>query len=55
MVSDVTSNHMSEISNLSQKKFKKKQDWVEQVIHWKLCIKLKFPYTNKRYMIQYLS
>ena len=33
-----------------QKEYKTKHDWVGTVIHWELCEKSKFDYTNKGYM-----
>ena len=43
-------NHISECSELVQKEYKTRQDWVGKVIHWELCKKFKFNYTNKWYM-----
>ena len=40
----------SECRNLMQKEYKSRHDWVEKVIHWELCKKFKFDYTNKWYM-----
>ena len=40
----------SECSNLVQKEYKTRYDWVGKVIHRELCKKLKFDHTNKRYM-----
>ena len=43
-----TINHIiSEYSRLAQKECKTKHDWVEKVIHWELCKKLKFDHTTK--------
>ena len=47
---DKTINHISECSKLAQKEYKAKHDWVGKVIHWELCKKFKFDYTNKLYM-----
>ena len=33
-----------------QKEYKTRHDWVEKVIHWELCKKLKFDHTNKWYI-----
>ena len=43
---------MSECSKLAQKEYMTRHDWVGKVIHWELCKKLKFIYTNKWYMQQ---
>ena len=43
-------NHLNEHSKYIQKKYKTRYDWVEKVIHWELCKKLKFDYTTKWYM-----
>ena len=43
-------NHIiSQFSKLAQE-YNTWHDWVGKVIHWELCKKLKFDYTNKRYM-----
>ena len=48
---DETINHIiSECSNLAQKEYKTRHDWVGKVIHWEMCKKLKFGHTNKWYM-----
>ena len=48
---DKTINHIiSECSNLAEKEYKTRHDWVCKVIHWKLCKKFKFDHTNKWYM-----
>ena len=45
---DETINHIiSQCSKLIQKVYKTRHDWVEKVIHWELCKKLKFDHTNK--------
>ena len=45
---DETNRHIiSECSKLAQKSYKTRHDWVGNVIHWKLCKKLKFDHTNK--------
>ena len=41
---------MSESSKLEQKEYKTRHQWVGKVIHWELCKKCKFDYTNKWYM-----
>ena len=41
---------MNECSNLAQKEYKTRRDWVGKLIHWKLCKKSKFDYINKWYM-----
>ena len=33
-----------------QKEYKTKHNWVGKVIHWEMCKKFKFDYTNKWYM-----
>ena len=38
---------ISECSKLASKEYKTKRDRVGRVIHWELCQKLKFDYTNK--------
>ena len=44
-------NHIiSECSRLSQKEYKKRNDWVGKMIQWELCKKFKFYQTNKCYM-----
>ena len=46
-----TINHIiSECSNLAQKEYKTRPDWVGKVIHWEMCKKCKFDHTNKWYM-----
>ena len=46
-----TSYHMiSESSKSTQKEYQTRQDWVDEVIHWGLCKKLKFNHMNKWYM-----
>ena len=48
---DETINHIiSECSKLAQKEYKTRHDWVDKVIDWKMCKKLKFDYTNKWYV-----
>ena len=45
---DETINHIiSECSKLAQREYKTRHDWVGKVIHWEMCKKLKFDYTNK--------
>ena len=45
---DETINHIiSECSKLAQKEYKTRHDWVGKVIHWEMCKKYKFDYTNK--------
>ena len=47
----VNNNHInSEWSKLVQKENKTRQDWVEKVINWELCKKLKLDHTIKWYM-----
>ena len=41
---------ISECSKLAQKEYKARYDWVEKVIQWELCKKLKFDLMNKWYM-----
>ena len=48
---DETINHIiSECSKLVLKEYKTRHDWVDLVIHWELCKKLKFAPMNKWYM-----
>ena len=48
---DETINHIiSKCSKLAQKEYKSRHDWVDKVIHWRLCKKFKFDHTNKSYM-----
>ena len=48
---DETINHViRKCSNLVQKEYKTRHDWVGKVIHRELCKKLKFDHTNKWYM-----
>ena len=48
---DETINHMiSECNKLVQKEYKTRHDWVDKVIHWKMCKEFKFDHTNKWYM-----
>ena len=41
---------ISKQSKLAQNEYKARYDWVEKVIHWELCKRLKFDHTNKCYM-----
>ena len=44
---DETINHIiNEASQLAQKEYKTRHDWVGRVIHWELCKKFKFDHTN---------
>ena len=45
---DETINHI--ISELAQKEYKTRHDWVGKVIHWEMCKKSEFDHTNKWYM-----
>ena len=48
---DETINHIiNECRKLAQKEYKIRHDWVDKVIHWEMCKKLKFDHTNKWYM-----
>ena len=48
---DETINHIiSECSKLAQKEYMARHDWVGKVIHWEMCRKFQFDYTNKWYM-----
>ena len=48
---DETINHIiSECSKLAQKEYKARHDWFGKVIHWEMCKKFQFDYTNKWYM-----
>ena len=40
-------NHISECSKLAQKKYKIRHNWVDKVIHRKLCKRFKFDHMNK--------
>ena len=41
-------NHIiNKCSKLAQKEYKTRHDWVDKVIHWELCQKLKFDHVNK--------
>ena len=45
---DETINHIiSKCSKSAQKKYKTRHDWVGNLIHWEMCMKIKFDYTNK--------
>ena len=51
MIRNETINHIiSEYSNLAQKEYQTKHDWVGKVIHLKLCKKFTLDHTNKWYM-----
>ena len=51
--SDETVNHLiSEYSNLAQKEYKNRHDWVGKVIHRKLCKRLKLDQAEKWYKNQ---
>ena len=39
---DETINHISKCSQLTQKEYKRRHDWLVKVIHWELCKKSKF-------------
>ena len=41
---------ISKCSQLAQKEYKRRHDWVGKVIQWEMCKKLKFDHMNKRYM-----
>ena len=41
---------ISECYKLAQTEYKAKRDWFGKAIHWKLCKKFKFAYTNQWYM-----
>ena len=47
---DETINHVSECSKLAQEEYKTWHDWVDKMIQWELCKKLKFDHTIKWYM-----
>ena len=48
---DETINHIkSECSELEQKEYKTRHDWVGKVIHWEMYKKFEFDNTNKWYM-----
>ena len=51
IIRDEMINHIiCECSKFAQKGYKTRHDWVGKVIHWELCMKLKFDHTNKQYM-----
>ena len=46
-----TSNPIiSECSELGQKEYKTRHDWVGKVFHWEMCKKFEFDHTSKWYM-----
>ena len=45
---DETINHI--LSELAQREYKARHDWVGKVIHWEMYKKFKFDHTNKWYM-----
>ena len=48
---DETINHIiSECSKLAQKEYQTRHDRVDKVIHWEMCKKFNFDYTNKWYI-----
>ena len=48
---DETINHIiNECSQLAQKEYKARHDWVGKVIHWEMCRYFQFDHTNKWYM-----
>ena len=48
---DETIDHIiSECSKLAKKEYKSRHDWVGKVMHWVMCMKVKFDHTNKWYM-----
>ena len=48
---DETINHIiSECSQLTQREYKARHDWVDKVIPWEMCKKFKFDHANKWYM-----
>ena len=50
-VRDETVNHIiSKCCKITQKEYMSRYDWVEKVIHWELCKRLRFDYTDKWYM-----
>ena len=50
-VRDETINHIiSECSKLALKEYNTRHDWVDKMIHWEMCKKLKFGHTNKWYV-----
>ena len=45
---DETINHIiSDCSNLAQKEYKVRHDWVGKVVHWEMCRKFQFNHTKK--------
>ena len=46
----MTNHEICKCSKLAQNKYQVRLDWVGKVIHWELCKKFKFDYTNKWYV-----
>ena len=44
---DETVNDISKYSQLEQKEYKSRYDWLGKVIHWELCKRLKFDHIDK--------
>ena len=44
---DETTKHINECSQLAQRKYKNRHEWVGKVINWESCKKLKFDHTTK--------
>ena len=45
---DETINHIiSECSELTQREYKARHDWVGKVMHWEMCKKFRFDHANK--------
>ena len=48
---DKTVHHMIiECSQLAQKEYKTRHDWIGKMIHWELCEKVKFDHITKWYI-----
>ena len=50
MTDEAINRIISEYSNLAQREYKARHDWVGKVIHWEMCKKFKFDHTNKWYI-----
>ena len=43
---EIANDIINECGKLAQKESKTRHDWVGKVIHWELCKRLKFDYSN---------
>ena len=46
MIDETINQIINECSKLAQKEYKIRDDWVDEIIDWELCKKLKFNHTN---------